>query len=299
MEVTQVGLERLVLCDRQDVDQAQEVLLVVVFQVRVVVLNGQVFGDFVVAACELEVVRTFVTTGQGHVSVVTGSTTGSLGQLTGGQCQTVEFLVSDDATLEGLRQQTTVVRYEDRQVRLQSVTDFQLGLRDFDLGVGPSASPVSHRRTVGSCRGNGVRSTAVSGTVVDTAAQVDAVHALNVEAEPNSTRGVTRDKVEQETLSGLTLVLPFGASRRRLARITFEIQSTGTECRFAVIQETSCTGLSSQDTCVYGQGQGGLLHCVSLLMNLIFVVPGLEPKAQNRGCAISAGPDSASQWPQD
>ncbi len=124
---------------------------------------------------------------------------------------------------------------------------------------------------------------------------------MNVETETNGTRGVARDEVEQETLGGLTLILTFGstASVTVLTRILFEVQRTGTECRFAVIQETGCTSLSSQDTCVYGQGQGGLLHCVSLLVNLIFVVPGPEPKAQNRGCAISAGPDSASQWPQD
>src|SRR5690606_16240127 len=59
VEVTQVSLEGLVFSDWQDVYQTQEMLLVVVFQVRVVVLQGQVFGDFPVAASETELVAAF------------------------------------------------------------------------------------------------------------------------------------------------------------------------------------------------------------------------------------------------
>ncbi len=118
MEVAQVSLERLVFGDRQDVYQAEELLLVIILQVGVVVLNGQVFCDLVIAASELEVIGTFGTTTQRQVIVVGGRTTGSLGQFTRCQRQAVDFLGRDDATLEGLRQQTTVVRYEDWQVRL-------------------------------------------------------------------------------------------------------------------------------------------------------------------------------------
>jgi hypothetical protein len=56
VEVAQVGLERLVVGDLEDVGRTQEVLLVEVFQVRVVVLQGQVWSELVVQAAVAELV---------------------------------------------------------------------------------------------------------------------------------------------------------------------------------------------------------------------------------------------------
>ncbi|MNN01003.1 hypothetical protein D3C81_1136090 [compost metagenome] len=101
VEIAQVSLQRAG-ADGHCVDQAEEVLLVEIFEAAVVVLGGQVLGDLVVAAGEDEAVRI----GQRGAGRGTGGTcraadaqidivggTAGLGalQLAGGECQAVDF----------------------------------------------------------------------------------------------------------------------------------------------------------------------------------------------------------------
>ncbi|MNL07685.1 hypothetical protein D3C87_1283710 [compost metagenome] len=101
VEIAQISLQRAGT-DGHCVDQAEEVLLVEIFEAAVVVLGGQVLGDLVVAAGEDEAVRI----GQRGAGRGTGGTcraadaqidivggTAGLGalQLAGGECQAVDF----------------------------------------------------------------------------------------------------------------------------------------------------------------------------------------------------------------
>ena len=110
VEVAQVGLERLVVGDLEDVGGTQEVLLVEVFQVRVVVLQGQVWSELVVQAAVAELVAVGSGASDRQASTVARRTAHGVSQLTGVDGQVVDFLRLDSATLEGLRQHTAIVR---------------------------------------------------------------------------------------------------------------------------------------------------------------------------------------------
>src|SRR5471032_2147854 len=92
VEVAQVSLERLVVRDWQNVNQAEEVLFVVVLQ-------RQVFGDFPVAAREAELVAAVSTTGHSQGRAVAGRTTCGVLQFTRGQGQAIDVLGGDDTTV--------------------------------------------------------------------------------------------------------------------------------------------------------------------------------------------------------
>ncbi|MNC59718.1 hypothetical protein D3C75_1095470 [compost metagenome] len=70
VEITKISLERLVGGDRVNVHQAEEVLLVVVFQVRVVVLQQQVLGDLPVSTGVAELVAVLSTASHGQAGGV-------------------------------------------------------------------------------------------------------------------------------------------------------------------------------------------------------------------------------------
>jgi len=102
------------------VNQTQEVLLVEVFEVAVVVLGSQVFGDFVVTATVIEFVAVAtsrsatVGTNDRQLFVVAGVTALGVLNLSTDQCKVLDLARSDLTALEGLWQQTTVVGHDHR-----------------------------------------------------------------------------------------------------------------------------------------------------------------------------------------
>ena len=138
VEITQVGFQHA-RADRPVVNQAQEVLFVELVQVAVVVLQQQVFGDFVIGASVDELVAVGGASARApnrHLFIVAGVTAFNVFDLTTDQGQVLELVGGDLATFKGLRQQTTIVVGDDRQFRHQgAVTQFGLG----NLGFGGQA----------------------------------------------------------------------------------------------------------------------------------------------------------------
>ncbi|MCY1434411.1 hypothetical protein D9M71_504700 [compost metagenome] len=194
-----------------------------------------------------------------------------MGQLTGVDGQVVDFLRLDGATLEGLRQQTTVVGDQDRQVRRQRAAVVEFGLGEASLGVTTNACPLIHGRTVAVAREEG----AVVWVVAFAAIQVDTPQGLNVDAETNGAFGETGQVVELEALTRFTVVV--GA----FTVVVVEVHGARAERQFAVFDETGSACLLGENPQCHGQSQAGLVH-VLLLYVLIFVYlwrRGLMPRS--------------------
>ena len=134
VEIAQVRFQHA-RADGPVVNQTQEVLLVEIFQVAVVVLQQQVFVDLVVHTAVVELVNELacngiVRAGNRQAFVVAGVTTLGVFDLATSEGQVLELAGGDLATLEGLRQQATVVADDNRQFWLQG-TDAQFGLGNF------------------------------------------------------------------------------------------------------------------------------------------------------------------------
>ncbi|MNO89170.1 hypothetical protein D3C76_806460 [compost metagenome] len=86
--------------------QAQEVLLVEVFEVAKVILGEQVFAQLIVKTCEVEglSVRIFLRAAHAQCGLVAGRPAFGAVQLARGQRQVVELFRGDLSALEGLRQ---------------------------------------------------------------------------------------------------------------------------------------------------------------------------------------------------
>ncbi|MNR15407.1 hypothetical protein D3C85_1319410 [compost metagenome] len=98
--------------------QTEEVLLVVVFQVRIVVLQGQVFGDLPVSTAVKELVAFFCPAIHSQAISVRRGATCRVFQLTRVKGPAVELLGGDGATFKSLWQQTAIARDQNRQVGL-------------------------------------------------------------------------------------------------------------------------------------------------------------------------------------
>src|SRR5207253_7416278 len=106
--------------------------------------QGKVLGDFPVSAAIEELVAGLGTARDRQSSGVTRSTTRCVFELTCVKGHTVDFLGGDGATFKGLGQQTTVVCYQDRQVRCQSTTHVCLGLGVTRFDVPGQTAPFVH-----------------------------------------------------------------------------------------------------------------------------------------------------------
>src|SRR3990167_4926769 len=254
VEIAQVCLERLVGCDRVDVHQTEEALLVVVFQVRVVVLQGEVFGDLPVRTGIPELVAFFGTACHGQAGGVRRGATRCVLKLADVKGEVVDFLRGDGATFKALWQQTTVVRDQNRHVRLQSAAQVSLGLRETRLDVGGCATPWVRRRTVGIAWEEGV----VIRVVTTATVQMNANDRLGIDTESNNTLSETRLVIELETFSGLSLIV-----RSPFAGVRVVIHGAGTDGCLAVFDKTRGACLLRQNPYGHGQGQGGLVHCFS------------------------------------
>ncbi|MNS88651.1 hypothetical protein D3C72_1226320 [compost metagenome] len=264
IEVAQVGLERLVVGDLEDVGSTQEVLLVEVFQVRVVVLQGQVWSEFVVQATVAELVAFSGSARNGQTGTVARGTTHGMGQLTGVDGQVVDFLRGDGATLEGLRQQTAIVGDQDRQVWRERATEMRFGLREASFGVGTKTGPLG-------CGTLAVIREETTLVVTLTTIQVDTPQRLGINTKANGTFSEARDVVELEALAGFTLVWAFCASFCVVFTVVVvEVHGARAERQFAVFNETGSACLLGENPQCHGQGQAGLVH-VLLLYVLILV----------------------------
>ena len=277
IEVTQVRLQNA-RADCPVVGQTQEVLLVEVFQVAVVVLGGQVFGELVVTTSVVElvgelacaVVGAAVGTANRQVFVVAGVTTFGLFDLTSNQGQILDVVGSDLATLEGLRQQTTIVGHDNWQLRLQGA-QLQLGLGDLDLAGYTQAGEIVDGLVAIAWEYSTARKRTVVVPVFRAAGiQANAVQANSVNTELHRTLGVARDETQVKTLAPLRVFAVAGSRVSAIAVISVDVEVTRTQCGVAVFDETGSACLLSDYAQSYRQCQGGLLH-VPLLSFLIFV----------------------------
>ncbi|MNL07399.1 hypothetical protein D3C87_1280720 [compost metagenome] len=235
-------------------NQAQEILFVVILQVRVVVLQGQVLGDLPVSTGVAELVAVLSTASHGQASAVAGGATSCVLQLTYVEGHVVDFLRGDGATFKGLRQHTAVVRNQNRHVRHQSTAHVGLCLREARLDVASQTTPLIGRRAIGIARAECVG----SGVMALAAVEMDTDQRLGVDTETYDTLGEARLVIELQTLSGLTL-----AVARDLGAFTVigvEIIGTRTNGCLAVFDETGGACLLRQHPYGHGQSQGGLVH---------------------------------------
>ncbi len=252
VEPAQVSLERLVLVDLVDVQQAQEVLFVEVFEVGVVVLEGQVLGSFPVTAGVEELVAVLACAVDAHAGVVARRTAALLLKLAACEGQVVDILGGDGATLEELRCNPAVVTHQNWQVGCQSITQLQLGLGDFDLGSTAQAAEC----IVGILRAT--REEAVVSSVLIVTAQVERLETGNVKTETNGALGVAGDKVPTQNGGQLALICT------AFTWIVFVKESPRTDRRFAVLKKTCCTRLLCQYAYSDGQGHTRLTHVLLL-----------------------------------
>ncbi|MNQ86243.1 hypothetical protein D3C85_1014310 [compost metagenome] len=247
--------------------QAQEILRVVVFQVRVVVLQGQVFGDLPVCTAKTELVAVLGTAGNGKAGTVARSTAVGVLDLACGEGQVVDFLGGDDAAIKRLRQQATVVGHQDRQVGRQGATDMGFGLGDARLGVATDTAPLGNGRTIAVAWEEcvvGVRPAAT------TAIQVDTPQRLRIKTKTDHTLRETRRVIQLEALGRLLLV---GTC---LTVVGVVIHSPRTECELAVFEKTGSAGLLGQDPYGHCKRQAGFVHVLLLwFLILVFIGRGL------------------------
>ncbi len=201
VEVTQVGLQAA--CRQgQVMHQTQEVLLVVVVQVAVVVLRGQVLADPVIATGKVELVAVGASRRTADTQAHVIGRRAGLGvfQLAAGQGQAVDLVGDDLPTLEGLRQQATVVEVHHGQLRQQGA-ESHFGPGDAQLGGGPGLAVVVHGAAVG-FGWKQLAGRAIAGrAAVAAAIEAEAVEGDDVNAETQGAFGETGLVVEDEALS--------------------------------------------------------------------------------------------------
>ena len=169
--------------------QAEEVLAVHVVELGEVIAAGDLVGELVVHAAEIEVLaggaaeETAVLVVEGDVLVVGVVAVLGLVETATGEHQVLELFRGDQAAVEGLRQDAAVVGLEDRQFGDQRA-DFQLGGGDLhfagqaQLGilVGGAAIVVGGQQAGAGAVGAGV--------------ELDAEHAQRIHAKADGAVGV-------------------------------------------------------------------------------------------------------------
>ena len=264
-----VGLQALLVAQRQDVHGAEGVLLVQLVQVGVVVAGRQFLGQLVGAADEVERVgsgatrggdTTATAAGDGDVFVVTGVTVVDLTHVSGFQHQAVDFLGDQVTGFEYLGQQTTVAGGDGGVLELH-LANAQGAVGDLDLGGYSQVRVVVLRTT----RAVGNQQTATSGTV--TGIQLEAEHADRIGTEAYGTFGETGVHAQNETLGPLVL-LGLGLGRSftvALTEIAVEVEVARFQADLGIADQIGEGHLAqAQGAGGYGQCQGGLSHYVSL-----------------------------------
>ena len=250
--------------------QTEEVLFVELVQVAVVVLQQQVFGDFVIGASVDELVAVGSASARAtnrHLFVVAGVTAFNVLDLTTDQGQVLELVGGDLATFKGLRQQTTIVVGDDRQFRHQGAVT-QFGLGNLGFGGQAQAGKFIHSIAVGLAREHGA-AVGIAATAVGTTARIQ-THAQQpdgINTEAHGALGETRGVVQLEALAPLfVFALCIGCSTsRRIAVVVIDVEVTQFQRGFAVFDKTGSARLLCQQTYGHSHGQGGLVHCLAPL----------------------------------
>ena len=250
--------------------QAQEVLLVEIFQVAVVVLQQQVFVELVVDATVVKLVNKLAcvvvgaTVGASNrqAFVVAGVTTLGVFDLAAGEGQVLELAGGDLTTLKGLRQHATVVGHDDRQFWLQG-TNAQFSLGNLGFSSQAQAGEIVHSvvAVAWEYRATGVQASRV--TVLGSAGvQLDAQQANRIHTKTYSALGKARGEVQLKALTPFSGVV--GVFRRtRITVIVVDIEVTQLQRGLAVFNEASSACLLRQQTYGHSEGQGGLVHGVA------------------------------------
>src|SRR5690606_8420035 len=254
-EVAQIGLQRA-LAQRQVVAQTGEVLLVVVLEVRVVVLRGQIAVDLPVTTGETELVARLGATGNRQPGAVARGTANGVLDLTSGQGQVVDFVGGDHAAFEHLRQHTTVVGDQDRQFRHQG-TDASFGLGETNLAGQAALAELINSAAIAFQREQLARSTVTASLgVATTTIQTHAQEADGVNAETHGAFGEARLVVENEALPPLAgLAIVVGS----VDGVVVEVEVAQGQAGLAVTDEIG-RGQLAQGAGGDGQGQGSFFH---------------------------------------
>ena len=215
-----------------------------------VVAAGDLVGEFVVHAAEIEVLtgspaeEAAVLVIEGDIFVVGIVAVLGFIQAAAGEYQILEFLGRQQPTIEGLRQNAPVVGFEDRQLGHQR-TDFQLGGGDFyfagqaQLGVfvGGAAVIMGRQQSGAGAVGAGV--------------ELDPEHAQRIHAKAHGAIGVTRLQVEHKALGPLVALGLLGTGA--VAKVAIEVHVAGFQGRAAVFEEG---GLAERREAGKGGGAG-------------------------------------------
>ncbi|MNF52083.1 hypothetical protein D3C84_334230 [compost metagenome] len=229
-------------------------MLVVDFaQLREVVAAGDLVGELVVNATEVEM-RARYGAGEAAVLVVEGNVlevgaVAVLGflQASAGEGQALELFGTEHAAFEGLRQDAPVVGLEDRQFRNQAA-DLQFGGGDFhfagqaEFRVLVSGTPVivDRQQTGTGAVGAGI--------------ELDPEHAQRIDTKPHGAIGVARLEIEHEALGPLVTFGLLGAGSA--AKVAVEVHVAGFQGRAAVFEEGSLADRRKAGN-GGGTGQGG------------------------------------------
>ncbi|MNE11934.1 hypothetical protein D3C80_1047120 [compost metagenome] len=250
--VTQIGLQRLLVGDRQHMHQIEGVLLIQVLQVAVVVAAGQAVAQLVVTTGEDELVGQVGTLEgdpaqrelvQGHVFVIAGITVVDLVQITGIEGQTGDVLGNDVAAAEHLRQQAAIAGTDGLVLQLQR-TDLEHALASLGLGGQAEAAGV-----VLGTFGRLVRyqQAAAGGAVARI--QLETESSQRVDAKTQGAFGVARLHAQQEALRPLFLLGLAGV----FTEITIEIEVAQLQAGLAAADQVGRGRLTDHANC-YGQG---------------------------------------------
>src|SRR5690554_3273814 len=287
VEGAQIGIQ-LAIAQADVMDQSEEVLAVVVFQLGKVVAGDQVVGQLVVTAGKTELIDPLGTAGNGQPFVIgRGATAGPL-DLAQIQGQALDAPGGQLTATECLRQQAAVVEGQHRQFGLQG-TEAQFGFADTGLAGEVDAAEIADRAAVVLQREEGTR-VAVTVGLGGAAAriQADTNLAQGVQPEADRTCGITGLEVEQEALAPLLALRGGGGAT---AIVLVEVEVAGAEGGTGTLDE-SLTGLGQggqggQQSEGDGAGQQSVLHDVLRLF--IRVVMGVSSGSAWSSGALTVG----------
>src|SRR5690606_24875905 len=274
---------QLAIAQADVMDQSEEVLAVVVFQLGKVVVGDQVVGQLVVTAGKTELIDPLGTAGNGQPFVIgRGATAGPL-DLAQIQGQALDVPGGQLTATECLRQQAAVVEGQHRQFGLQG-TEAQFGFADTGLAGEVDAAEIADRAAVVLQREEGTR-VAVTVGLGGAAARIQADTNL---AQGVRTCGITGLEVEQEALAPRRALRGGGGAT---AIVLVEVEVAGAEGGTGTLDE-SLTGLGQggqggQQSEGDGAGQQSVLHDVLRLF--IRVVMGVSSGSAWSSGALTVG----------
>ena len=197
-------------------------------------------------------IRGTVGTGDGQIVFVGGVTVLGTLELAGGQGHVLDVLGRDLSTLEGLRQQATVVGDHDRQLRHQGAVA-ELGFGDLHLGSSADIGELVNGAVIGITREHGaVLHAATAGAVgLATAVQTQTQHADCINTETDGALGEAGLIVKQEPLTPIHHAGRIGST---VAVVCVDVEVAQAEGCFAVLDEAGSVGSGNDGQVQTGRG---------------------------------------------